>query len=165
MVELRFHQRTMWEGWFPEEASGWWEEWMKQADQVLDDEELLDSVYEAQGRRWPKSRRRGLRKRSPATPRRPALGRPASSTLPTTPTLLRETIPPTSSVGGIAVQPSARLSVAVGFLSFILRCNCSRFSAAIAQASSQNSFHAACAWRASSTCLAGTYNARFFPSL
>src|SRR5437762_11732458 len=59
MVELRFHQRTMWEGWFPEEASGWWEEWMKQADQVLDDEELLDSVYEAQGRRWPKSRRRG----------------------------------------------------------------------------------------------------------
>src|SRR5438093_452763 len=52
MVELRFHQRTMWEGWFPEEASGWWEEWMKQADQVLDDEELRDSVYEAQGRRW-----------------------------------------------------------------------------------------------------------------
>ena len=40
MVELRFHQRTMWEGWFPEEASGWWEEWMKQADQVLDDEAL-----------------------------------------------------------------------------------------------------------------------------
>src|SRR2546421_96594 len=65
MVELRFHQRTMWEGWFPEEASGWWEEWMKQADQVLDDEKLLDSVYEAQGRRWPKSRRRG-RKQTPS---------------------------------------------------------------------------------------------------
>src|SRR5437773_2132160 len=112
---------------------------------------LAVRVYEA-GR--PSAGRRGV-----------ALGRPASSTLPTTPTLLRETIPPTSSVGGIAVQPSARLSVAVGFLSFILRCNCSRFSAAIAQARSQNSFHAACAWRASSTCLAGTYNARFFPSL
>jgi IS5 family transposase len=65
MVELRFHQRTMWEGWFPEEASGGWEDWMKQADQVLDDEELLDSVYEAQGRRRPKSRRRG-RKQTPA---------------------------------------------------------------------------------------------------
>src|SRR5213596_2525618 len=38
---------------------------MKQADQVLDDEELLDSVYEAQGRRWPKSRRRG-RKQTPS---------------------------------------------------------------------------------------------------
>jgi hypothetical protein len=40
MVELRFHQRTMWEGWFPEEAPGWWEDCMKQADQVLDDEKL-----------------------------------------------------------------------------------------------------------------------------
>jgi hypothetical protein len=30
----------MWEGWFPEEAPGWWEDCMKQADQVLDDEEL-----------------------------------------------------------------------------------------------------------------------------
>jgi len=38
---------------------------MKQADQVLDDEELLDSVYEAQGRRRPKSRSRG-RKQTPA---------------------------------------------------------------------------------------------------
>ena len=65
MVELRFHQRTMWEGWFPKEAQGWWEDWMKQADQVLDDEELLDSVYEAQGRRRPKSRSRG-RKQTPA---------------------------------------------------------------------------------------------------
>src|SRR6266481_381944 len=65
MVELRFRQRKMWEGWFPEEASGWWEDCMKQADQVLDDEELLDSVYEAQGRRRPKSRRRG-RKQTPA---------------------------------------------------------------------------------------------------
>jgi IS5 family transposase len=65
MVELRFHQRTMWEGWFPEQAEGWWEEWMKQTDQVLDDEELLDSVYQAQGRRRPKSRRRG-RKQTPA---------------------------------------------------------------------------------------------------
>jgi transposase, IS5 family len=55
----------MWEGWFPEEAQGWWEDWMKQADQVLDDEELLDAVYEAQGRRRPMSRRHG-RKQTPA---------------------------------------------------------------------------------------------------
>src|SRR5437667_1208558 len=65
MVELRFHQRTMWEGWFPEEASGWWEEWMEQADQVRCAEELRDAVYEAQGRRGPKSRRRG-RKQTPS---------------------------------------------------------------------------------------------------
>ncbi len=65
MVELRYHQRTVWEGWFPEEVQGWWEPWMKQADQVLNDEELLEAVYEAQGRRRPNSRRRG-RKQTPA---------------------------------------------------------------------------------------------------
>jgi hypothetical protein len=55
MVELRHHQRLVWEGWFPEQAEGWWEEWMRQADQVLDDDELLEVVYEAQGKRRPKS--------------------------------------------------------------------------------------------------------------
>src|SRR6266436_2640005 len=35
MVERRRQQRMLWEGWFPEEAAGWWEPWMKHADQVL----------------------------------------------------------------------------------------------------------------------------------
>ncbi len=48
MVELRHHQRLVWEGWFPEQAAGWWEEWMRQADQVLDDDELSEAVYQAQ---------------------------------------------------------------------------------------------------------------------
>ena len=65
MVELRHHQRTVWEGWFPEEAEGWWEDWMRKADQVLEDPDLLELVYEAQGRRRPNSRRRG-RKQTPA---------------------------------------------------------------------------------------------------
>ena len=65
MVELRHHQRLVWEGWFPEQAQGWWEEWMRQADQVLDDDELLEAVYHAQGKRRPKSRCRG-RKQTPA---------------------------------------------------------------------------------------------------
>jgi IS5 family transposase len=65
MVELRHHQRLVWEGWFPEQAEGWWEEWMRQADQVLDDDELLEAVYEAQGKRRPKSHCRG-RKQTPA---------------------------------------------------------------------------------------------------
>jgi transposase, IS5 family len=65
MVELRHHQRLVWEGWFPEQAQGWWEEWMRQADQVLDDAELLELVYEAQGKRRPKSRCHG-RKQTPA---------------------------------------------------------------------------------------------------
>jgi transposase, IS5 family len=65
MVELRHHQRLVWEGWFPEQAQGWWEEWMRQADQVLDDDELLEAVYQAQGKRRPKSHCRG-RKQTPA---------------------------------------------------------------------------------------------------
>jgi IS5 family transposase len=65
MVELRHHQRLVWEGWFPEQAEGWWEEWMRQADQVLDDDELLEAVYHAQGKRRPKSHCRG-RKQTPA---------------------------------------------------------------------------------------------------
>jgi transposase, IS5 family len=65
MVELRLHQRLVWEGWFPDQAQGWWEEWMRQADQVLDDAELLELVYEAQGKRRPKSRCHG-RKQTPA---------------------------------------------------------------------------------------------------
>jgi IS5 family transposase len=65
MVELRHHQRLLWEGWFPEQAEGWWDEWMRQADAVLDDDELLEAVYQAQGKRRPKSRCRG-RKQTPA---------------------------------------------------------------------------------------------------
>ena len=65
MVELRHHQRLVWEGWFPEQVPEWWEEWMRQADPVLDDRQLLEAVYEAQGKRRPKSRCRG-RMQTPA---------------------------------------------------------------------------------------------------
>jgi IS5 family transposase len=65
VVELRHTQRTVWEGWFPEEAAQWWEDWMRKADHLLDDRQLLEAVYEAQGRRRPNSRRRG-RKQTPA---------------------------------------------------------------------------------------------------
>ena len=65
MVTLRHDQRQLWEGFFAEEAEQWMEPWMRRADELLDDESLLDRVYEAQGRRRPKSRRRG-RKQTPA---------------------------------------------------------------------------------------------------
>src|ERR1700739_675137 len=41
------------------------DERMRQADQVLDDDELLEAVYQAQGKRRPKSHCRG-RKQTPA---------------------------------------------------------------------------------------------------
>ena len=45
MVEMRHHQRLVWEGRFPEQAQGWREEWMRQVDAVLDDAELLEAAY------------------------------------------------------------------------------------------------------------------------
>ena len=44
MVELRHHQRLLWKGWFPEPAAGWWDEWIRQADPPLDDDELWEAV-------------------------------------------------------------------------------------------------------------------------
>ncbi len=65
MIQLRHQERQLWEGFFAAEAEQWMEPWMKQADELLEDEALLDSVYEAQGRRRPRSRQRG-RKQTPA---------------------------------------------------------------------------------------------------
>ena len=65
MIRLRHHQRQLYEGFFAEDARQWMEPWMKQADQVLADEALLEQVYEAQGRRHAQSRRRG-RSQTPA---------------------------------------------------------------------------------------------------
>jgi len=45
---------------FPaEQLGGWWEGWMWQVDRVLDDDRLVEIVYEALVRRHPKSRTRG----------------------------------------------------------------------------------------------------------
>src|SRR5215472_4413272 len=42
-----------------------WEPWMQVVDELLEDEELVDAVYEAQGKRNPRSRTRG-RQQTPA---------------------------------------------------------------------------------------------------
>jgi hypothetical protein len=34
-----------------------WEPWMRLVDGLLEDEQLLDTIYEAQGERYPQSRR------------------------------------------------------------------------------------------------------------
>ena len=61
MIKLRHEQPTVWEGLFAEEVAELWEPWMRVVDQVLEDEELVDVVYDAQGRRHPQSRVRGRR--------------------------------------------------------------------------------------------------------
>ena len=62
MIDLRRpRQRTLGEGLLEEETADLWEPWMRQADQVLEDEQLVHAVYEALLKRSPKSRTRGRR--------------------------------------------------------------------------------------------------------
>jgi IS5 family transposase len=59
----------VWEGLFAEEVAELWEPWMQVVDELLEDEELVDAVYEAQGERHPQSRSSGR----PQTPAEVAL--------------------------------------------------------------------------------------------
>jgi IS5 family transposase len=69
VIQLRHQQRSVWEGLFAEEVAELWEPWMRVVDELLEDEELVDAVYEAQGRRHGQSRRSGR----PQTPAEVAL--------------------------------------------------------------------------------------------
>jgi IS5 family transposase len=59
MVRTHHQQPTLWTGFLKEEVDDLWEPWMRGADVLLDDEELIDQVFEAQGSRWKRSRTRG----------------------------------------------------------------------------------------------------------
>jgi IS5 family transposase len=62
MIDLRRPgQRSFGEGLIEEETANLWEPWMRQADQVLEDEQLVQAVYEALLKRSPRSRTRGRR--------------------------------------------------------------------------------------------------------
>jgi len=65
VIQLRHQERSLWEGLFAQEVAELWEPWMQVVDELLEDEKLLDAVYEAQGRRHPQSRTRG-RQQTPA---------------------------------------------------------------------------------------------------
>ena len=61
MIEARREQLHFGDGLIADEVSDLREEWMKHADQVLEDEQLVATVYEALAKRSPKSRTRGRR--------------------------------------------------------------------------------------------------------
>src|SRR6202051_2904163 len=61
MIEARRQQLHFGEGLIAEEVSDLREDWRKHADQVLEDEQLVSTVYEALAQRSPKSRTRGRR--------------------------------------------------------------------------------------------------------
>jgi len=65
VIERKYHQRQLGEGFIRDSIDDCWEPWMKIADEILDDEELIEPVYEALRRRRPKSATRG-RKGTPA---------------------------------------------------------------------------------------------------
>ena len=59
MIRTRHEQQTLWGGVWAKEVDDLWEPWMRQADRVLNDDELVTKIFEAQGKRWKKSRTRG----------------------------------------------------------------------------------------------------------
>lgn len=69
MIQLRRQQRGLWEEFFAKEVAELWEPWMQVVDELLEDEQLVNSVYDAQGRRHEQSRTLGR----PQTPAEVAL--------------------------------------------------------------------------------------------
>jgi transposase, IS5 family len=65
MTRRKQGQRVLWEGMIDEDVRALWEPWMIQADRLLEDEELIDRVYEAQGERHQHSATKG-RSQTPA---------------------------------------------------------------------------------------------------
>ncbi len=65
MIKLRHQQPSLWHSGLAEDIEDLWEPWMRLVDRVLEDEQLLDTIYEAQGGRYPQSRSRG-REQTPA---------------------------------------------------------------------------------------------------
>jgi IS5 family transposase len=61
MIEMRRAQLSFGDGLIAEEVSDLREDWMKHADVVLADEDIVAAVYEALAKRHPKSRCRGRR--------------------------------------------------------------------------------------------------------
>ena len=59
MIKLRSWPGSFAEGFIAEPMDGMWQDWMRKVDQLLDDEQLVELVYEALVRRHPKSRTRG----------------------------------------------------------------------------------------------------------
>src|SRR5580658_1079328 len=65
MTRRKQGQRVLWEGMIDEDVRALWEPWMIQANRLLEDEELIDRVYEAQGERHEHSATKG-RSQTPA---------------------------------------------------------------------------------------------------
>ena len=61
MIDARRWQRSFGDGFVADAVPDWQEAWMPHADAILDDDQVVSVVYEALGKRHPKSRTRGRR--------------------------------------------------------------------------------------------------------
>ena len=75
MTRRKQGQRTLWEGVVDEDVRALWEPWMEEADQLLQDEELIELVYQAQSERHEHSATRTAPR---AAGRRPQLRSPCA---------------------------------------------------------------------------------------
>jgi IS5 family transposase len=65
VIQLRHRQPSLWPSRLAKDIEDLWEPWMKEVDQLLEDAALVESVYDAQGKRHAHSRTRG-RTQTPA---------------------------------------------------------------------------------------------------
>jgi transposase-like protein DUF772 len=65
VIQLRHRQPSLWHSGLAKDIADLWEPWMKEVDQLLEDAALVESVYDAQGKRHRKSRTHG-RTQTPA---------------------------------------------------------------------------------------------------
>jgi IS5 family transposase len=65
VIKLRHQQPSLWHKGLAKDIEDLWEPWMKEVDQLLEDAALVEEVYQAQGKRHPKSQTRG-RTQTPA---------------------------------------------------------------------------------------------------
>ena len=65
MIKLRHQQPSLWHKGLAKDIEDLWEPWMREVDQLLEDATLVEEVYQAQGKRHPKSQARG-RTQTPA---------------------------------------------------------------------------------------------------
>jgi IS5 family transposase len=59
VIQLRHGQPSLWHKGLAKDIEDLWEPWMREADRVLEDAVLIESVYEAQAQRHRHSRRLG----------------------------------------------------------------------------------------------------------
>src|SRR5262249_46357144 len=65
MIRMKHQQPSLWETCFAEEVADLSEPWMRAVDELLEDDELVSGIYDAQGQRHAQSRTRG-RHQTPA---------------------------------------------------------------------------------------------------